>query len=329
MKLFFKRLGIALFTIFVTLVITFVLLRAMPGDIVTTRAMELNVQQGIPFSQAMEMAKAQLNYDPTVPMYIQFVGYVSNLLSGNLGESLTYRVPVLDIVKMALPWTLFLCSISLFFSFLTGCLIGLVVAWFREWKWLDTIATFLATVTQAVPDFLIGVLLLVIFGINLRWFPLRGAYSIDVTPGANFPFIISVLYHAILPAMAFICCSAGSWMLSMKAIAGSILSEDYINVARAKGLQQKRILVHYLGRNAIIPMIPGFIVALGGMLGGSIFTETIFGYPGLGYFFGRAVGTRDFVLIQGLLLLTTVAIIFLNFFADIIYAWIDPRIKQE
>ena len=115
--------------------------------------------------------------------------------------------------------------------------------------------------------------------------------------------------------------------MSVKASATSVMSEDYVNVARTKGLKERRILINYVGRNALIPIVPSFIVALGGMLGGSIFTETIFGYPGLGFFFGRAVGMRDFVLIQGLLLLTTIAVIFLNLIADFVYSKIDPRIK--
>ncbi len=328
-RYFMKKLALALFTICVTVVITFILLRAMPGDIVGMRAMELVNQQGIPHKQAYELAKAQLNYDPSVPIYVQFVKYVSNICRGDLGESLTYRVSIVKIIKKALPWTVFICSISLFISFTLGLALGLIVTWYRDHKWLELFSTFIATVTQSIPNFLVGVILLVVLGINLRLFPFRGAYSIDTTPGFNIPFILSVMYHAVLPVMAYVICSTGGWMLSMKASAVSILTEDYIMVAKAKGLKEKRILFDYLGRNAIIPLIPGFIVALGGMLGGSMFIESIFGYPGLGFFFARALGTRDFVLIQGLLLLTTVAIIILNILADLIYAFIDPRIKLK
>jgi peptide/nickel transport system permease protein len=328
-KFLAKKILLGCLTVLATLILTFILLRSMPGDVVTSRAMEMQVQQGIPFSEAMEIAKAQMNYDPTVPMHLQFVKYFLNLVQGNLGESLTYRVPVWEIIRISLPWTLFLCTFSLVFSFAIGCFAGLAVAWFRRYSWLDPLTTLVAAVTQAVPDFLIAVVLLVIFGINLRWFPLRGAYSIDVTPGFNFAFVLSVLYHAILPAAAYLICTAGGTMLGMKASATNVLSEDYMNAARAKGLKDGRILTRYLGRNAIIPMIPGFIVSLGSMLGGSIFTETIFGYPGIGFFFGKAVATRDFVLMQGLLLLSTITIIFLNIFADFIYSRIDPRIKLE
>jgi len=329
MKFFVKRLLISLFTIMVTIIITFFFLRAMPGDIVNMRAMELVIQQGLSYKEAYELAKSQLNFEPDSPIYIQLIKYISNLFKGNLGYSLTYRVPVNIIIKKALPWTVFICSFALIISFILGCLLGLLAVWLRKIKWLDTVGTIVATTVQTVPSFLIGVILLVIFGINFRLFPLRGAYSIDVTPGFNIRFIIDVLYHAVLPALSYIICATGSYYLVMKSSASSIISENFIAVARAKGLTQQRILIRYLGKNAIIPLIPGFIVALGGMLGGSMFIETIFGYPGLGFFFAKAIATRDYVLIQGLLILTTVAIIMLNLLADFIYALIDPRIKLK
>ncbi|MFP4498498.1 MAG: ABC transporter permease [Vulcanimicrobiota bacterium] len=324
-----RKIVISILTILIAITFTFILVRQMPGDIVHTLALQLQMQRGISYNEAREIAKAQLNYDPSVPVYIQYFKYITNLVfRGNLGMSLHFRIPVATIIKSALPWTILITSSSVILSFIIGTLLGTTVAWRRK-SILDPIVTLYATVTQAIPDFLIGLILLVIFGVMLGWFPMRGAYGPDVTPGFNLAFIGSVLYHAILPIVAFSIQAVGGWALGMKASATSVLGEDYINVAKAKGLSEQRIIVNYLGKNAILPLITSVAIALGAMLGGSMLVETIFGYPGLGYFFAQAINLKDYSLIQGLFLITTVAIIFANLIADIIYTKLDPRIKLE
>lgn len=324
-----RKIVISLLTIAVAMTFTFFLVRQMPGDIVHKMALDIQMRQGIGYEEAREIAETMLNYEPDVPIYEQYFKYVSNLvLRGKLGLSQTYRIPVKVILIKALPWTLFITSMSVIISFAIGVFLGTAVAWKRN-HWLDPVITMYATITQAVPDFLLGLLLLVIFGVSLRWLPMRGAHGPDVTPGFNFAFLGDVIYHAILPISAFSLQAIGGWALGMKASATSVLGEDYINVARAKGLSDNRIIVHYLGRNAILPLVTSLAITLGSMLGGSMLVETIFGYPGLGFFFAKAIATRDYSLIQGLFLLTTVAIIFANLAADIIYTKLDPRIKLE
>lgn len=324
-----RKVVISLLTIAVAMTFTFFLVRQMPGDIIHTMALNISMQQGISYDEAREIAKTQLNYDPTVPIYVQYFKYVGNLLfKGQLGQSQTYRIPVRVILAKALPWTLFITSISVIISFIIGVLLGTTVAW-KQNHWLEPAITLYATITQAVPDFLIGLILLVVFGVFLRWFPMRGAHGPDVTPGFNIPFFADALYHAVLPVAAFSMQAVGGWALAMKATATGVLSEDYINVARAKGLTDQRIITQYLGRNAILPLVTSLAITLGSMLGGSMLVETIFGYPGLGFFFGQAIATRDYSLIQGLFLLTTVAIIAANLFADLLYTRLDPRIKLE
>lgn len=324
-----RKIVISLLTILVAMTFTFFLVRLMPGDVVHNLAQEIMMQQGVSYEDAYAMAKTQLNYDPSVPLHIQYGKYLYNLLfKFNMGRSLIYRIPVTSIIKTALPWTIFVTTISVLFSFIIGVLLGTTVAWKRK-TILDPILTIYATVTQAVPDFLIALILLVVFGVILRWFPMRGAHGPDVTPGFNLPFIADVFYHAALPVMAFSIQAVGGWALAMKAGATSVLGEDYINVARAKGLSETRIIIQYLGKNAILPLITSLAITLGAMLGGSMLVETIFGYPGVGFFLARAIGTRDYSLIQGLFLITTVAIIFANLIADIVYTKLDPRIKLE
>ena len=328
-KLLGRKLLIAVLTIIVAMTFTFFLIRQMPGDIVHTWALQIQMQQGISFEEAEEIAKTMMNYDAEAPLYTQYIKYVKNLvLDGNLGYSLTYRIPVSLILKKALPWTLFITSLSVILSFIIGALLGATVAWKRK-TILEPLVTLYATITQAVPDFLIGLILLVVLGVNLRIFPMRGAYGPDVDPGFNIPFILDIFYHAVLPVLAFSLQAIGGWALAMKATSTGVLGEDYMNVARAKGLKESRILLRYLGKNAVIPLVTSLAIALATMLGGSMLVETIFGYPGLGFFFAQAINTRDYSLIQGLFLITTVAVIFANLLADIIYTKLDPRIELE
>lgn len=322
-----KSIALAVVTVWVAMTFTFVLVRQMPGDILHNFALNIQNTQGLPYDQAREQAKLMINWDPDEPVSTQYVKYVTHLMQGELGRSTNYRIPVSDILVAAIPWTVFITFVSASVSFVLGVCLGLWAAW-RRGSWLDPALTFYATLTQAVPDFLIGVILLLVFGIHLEWVPLRGAYSPETDPGFNAPFVGSLLYHAILPVLAFSIPAVGSWALSAKASATSVLGEDYLLVARAKGLKPWRILRDYLGRNALLPLVAGLATSLGGLLGGSMLIETMFGYPGLGYFLAQSIGTRDYPLMQGLFLLSTVAIVTSNILAEVISRRLDPRVSR-
>ncbi|MGV3523231.1 MAG: ABC transporter permease [Candidatus Sericytochromatia bacterium] len=322
-----RKLLSALLTILAATLLSFVLIRAMPGDFLDMRATELVEQQGLPYATAYRIASSQYNYDPNLPLWQQFVTYFGGLLQGNLGTSMTLRIPVSTVLLQALPWTLFLNFLALIMSFSVGSTLGLILAWKRRSRILAPFLNGLAVVSQAVPDFLIGLLLLVFLGVRLRWFPLRGAYDISVVPGANLAFVLSVLQHALLPALAYTLSSIGGWMLAMRASATQVLNEDFLLVAQAKGLRQNRIFGRYLARNAIMPPITQLAIAFASMISGSIFVEWMFAYPGIGYFFGYALGNRDFTLLQGILLVSTITMVVANLLADVVYSWIDPRVK--
>ena len=306
---------------------TFILIRQIPGDILHNFAVNIQNTQGVPYDQARELAKLQINWDPDKPLTEQYAHYLSSLARGELGNSTNYRIPVATILKSALPWTVFITFTAAFSSFLVGVTLGLWAAWKRG-SWLDPALTLYATITQAVPDFLIGVILLLTFGIRLEWMPLRGAYGPETDPGVNFAFLTSLAYHAVLPVLAFSIPAIGSWALSAKASATSVLGEDYLLVARAKGLRPWRILRDYLGRNALLPLVAGLASSLGGLLGGSMLVETMFGYPGLGYFLAQAIGTRDYPLMQGIFLLSTVAIVGSNLLGEVVSRRLDPRVAK-
>lgn len=328
MALLAKRVGVALATLFLVTLVTFVLFRSMPGDPIQTMAMQLMQDRGLTYETAYNQAKAIYGYDLDRPVLEAFVLYLGGLLRGNLGTSLIYRVSVNEILGRALPWTLLVLSTSLLVSFAVGTLLGMAIAWKRRTA-LDPLVTMYAAFTGATPDYVTALLLLVIFAINLGWFPIRGAYATGLVAGFNWPFIKSVLHHAALPIIAYTFENTAAWALAMKGSAVSMLGEDFIMAARARGLKEGRIMTRYLGRNAILPMVTGLAISLGLMMGGAVLIETIFNYPGVGRFFGDAIGRRDYGLMQGLFLFQSAAVILANLLADLLYARLDPRIKME
>lgn len=328
MLIIVRKAGIAFLTLLIVITLTFFLLRRMPGDPLYMWAMELVQTHGMDFESAYEQVKQMYDYDPDEPMGQQYIRYIKGLMKGNLGTSMVYKISTNEIIITALPWTVFLLSISLLISFGLGSLMGIVIAWKRKTA-LEPIVTAYAAFTGATPDYITALILLIVFAANLRLFPMKGAYDSALTPGFNWPFIKSVLHHAVLPITAYVFESTAVWAMAMKGSAVSVLGEDYIMAARARGLKERRIMISYMGRNAILPLVTGLAIALGVMLGGATFIETIFAYPGIGWFFAQATTRMDFGLMQGLFLVTAVVTIFSNLVADILYSRLDPRIKVE
>lgn len=321
-----ERIFLVILTVFLAVTFTFLIIRWMPGDPIAQLAMDLVRQNGIPYEQAYKQAAITLNYDPNVPILTQYVRYISNLLKGDLGQSMTYRRPVIEVITSALPWTLFILSTGLLLSFVIGVLLGMYIAWKRN-TILDPIVSTYASIANALPDYIVGMILIIVFAANLRWFPTRGAYDSSVVPGFNASFIANAFYHAVLPVAAYVITGLGGWALTMKGNAMSVLGEDYITAARARGLRDRRIITTYVGRNAMLPLITSLALSFAMMFGGSPLVENIFVYPGIGYFFNQAIGRRDYALMQGLFLLTTIAVVLANLVAELLYSVLDPRVR--
>jgi len=321
-----KKLFLALITVLIALSITFALIRNIPGDVIYSRALTIASEEGIPFDIAYERALGLYGQTLEGSIFSQYFRYIKNIASGSLGESIFYKIPVIQIVLKALPWTAFVVSISVMLSFFIGTRLGMLVAWKRK-SFSNTFVTGYASITDATPDFITALILLIIFAINLGWFPLKGAYDISLTPGFNGPFVISVLYHAVLPVSAYTIESIGGWALMMKGSAVDVLGEDYITAARAKGLKERRIIRKYMGANAILPPFTSLAIVFAGMLGGAALIEGTFAYPGMGFFLGAAIGMRDYTLIQGLFLFTTLGMVMANMVTDLMYYILDPRVR--
>lgn len=324
-----KRILISLVTVFMAVLLVFFILRAMPGSAVENMARGMAQSLNIPLEAAYDRVVAMINYDPTEPIFQQLFRYIGGLLQGNLGTSMIYQsITVNQIVIKAMPWTVFVLSISLTISFFIGTNLGALMAWKRK-TIIDPIISGYAIVTTAIPNFIVGILLLVVFSFSLQWFPVNGAYNPNIEPGFTLEFILSCLHHAALPIMTYVITTLGMWALTMKGSAVNVLGEDYVNAAYIRGVSDKKIMKNYVKKNAMLPMITSLAVNFGFMLGGSPLIENTFGYPGMGYYIGQATGQRDFTLMQGLLLITSLAVILANLFADLVYCKLDPRVKIE
>ena len=234
---------------------------------------------------------------------------------------------MIDVISGALPWTLGLVGVATIVSFVLGTALGVVLAW-RRGTWSDHVLPTL-TFLNAIPYFWMALILVLLLSVSVSVFPAGGGYDRAIFPEPTAQFATSVLYHAALPALTIVIGSFAGWVLQMRNMTVTVLGEDYVSLAEAKGLPRRMILVGYAARNAILPSITGFALALGGVVGGSMLTEVIFNYPGLGYSLFQAVGAQDFPLMQGLFLIISLAVIVANLAADIAYVFLDPRTRQE
>ncbi|MCL6442847.1 MAG: ABC transporter permease [Alicyclobacillus sp.] len=325
-----KKLGTALLSAFLVTVVTFVLLRLTPGDAIHQLALGYAQQYHVSIEQAYDYVEKYIDYNPSKPLYQQLLSYLWQLVHGNLGMSMLNggSISVNRVIANSLPWTLFVSSVSLFFSFLIGILLGTRMAWKRT-SILEPLISIYTVITSAVPDFIIAILLLVFFAYGLNWFPFNGAYGSDTTPGFNLPFIASVLYHSTLPIVTFVLTHAGAWALQMKGNAISVIGEDYIVAAKARGVSDDRIMSRYVRRNAMLPMVASVAVTFGYMMSGAVLIESSFQFPGMGFQLGLATGQRDYTTMQGLLLVVSLLTVLANFVSDLIYSKLDPRIKEE
>lgn len=322
----------ALLTTWAVTTFTFFLIRLLPGNPIEQFVNQLIVTYGIPYNEAQDQASALFAIDFDRPIMLQYVDYVGNLFRGDLGASiLSPGTPVTDIIKAWLPWTIFSVGSGLLLSFILGVVLGLLMA-YRHDSWFDHILTLYASIMTSVPNYLIAIIIIVLFGVRLEWFPIaqmRGVLSPGIQPELSWVFVKDALFHASVPILVYTITGMGGWMLTMKSSTIGVLEEDYVTIARAKGLKDGRILTAYVGRNASLPIFTQLAIAIGFVVGGSVIIESLFQYRGIGFTLLQSVQRRDYTLMQGVFLMLTFSVIFANLMADILYSWIDPRIRLE
>lgn len=320
----------ALFTIFVVASGTFFLVRLLPGSPVDVYINEQISVYGRSYEEAAAAAAGLFSFDPDAPLMGQYLEYMVALVQGDFGQSIVAPgTSVLTMIGQYLPWTLFSVGFALIVSFAAGVALGMVMA-YRRGTWFDHVATAFGSVTQSIPSFLLAIMLIVFLGVKLGWLPLaqmRGAYTPGVTIGFNPTFVLDAMFHAALPIACYVLTSLGGWMLVMKSSTVQVLGDDYVQVAKARGLKHSRIQFQYVGRNAMLPLFTSFMLSIGFVVGGSILVETITRYPGVGMLLYNSISSRDYTTIQGVLLLTTIAVVIANLAADFLYSTIDPRVR--
>ena len=328
MRHVFRRIGIYLLAIWAALTINFFLPRLAPGN--PAEVVYNRLSQRGPVSPAtLKALEIQFGVNTTDSLLAQYLSYLNNLLHGNLGISTNYYpTQVTQIIRQDIPWTLTLLTVSVVLSFTLGTLLGIVVAWKRGTAF-DTITSSVMTFFYSILYPWLALMAVYFVGYLLGWFPFSDGYDVSLTPGWNLDFVLSAAYHAILPALTLIVSTVAGWMLTMRNSMITTLSEDYVLMAQAKGLRQRRVMFGYAARNAILPSVTGFAIALGAVVGGALLVEIVFSYPGIGYALFQAIQSQDYFLADGILLLVIVATVLMNLVVDLLYTALDPRVRQE
>ncbi len=325
MRFLLRRAVFYLITAWAAITINFFIPRLMQGNPVDSLIARY---QGAVSPDAIAALTILFGLDKHQSLWDQYIGYWGLLFSGNLGLSFAFfPTPVSDVVAQALPWTLGLVGIATIISFLLGTLIGAFLGWKRG-TWADGVLP-VATFFSAVPYFWLGLIAIMIFSVTLKIFPSAQGYDPGLIPYPDWPFISSVIVHGTLPALTIVVSSIAGWMLSMRNMMVTVTSEDYVSVAQAKGLTERRVMFGYAARNAILPQISGFALSLGFIVSGTLVMEMVFSYPGIGFVLYQAVAAKDYPLMQGIFLVITLSVLVANIIADIAYVLLDPRTRQE
>jgi len=261
-------------------------------------------------------------------LFSQYTSYFANSITGHFGTSLTFfPKPVGQVVLSALPWTLGLVGVATVIAFVLGTFMGMIGAWARGGKF-DSVLPPVFVMVSAFPYFFVGLVAILVFAVTLNWLPLGFGYTGGLTVALSWSYIGNVLEHAVLPAATLIITSIGGWVLTMRNNMVTILSEDYIRMARAKGLSPTRTMLDYAGRNAVLPNLTGFGMSLGFVVSGAILVEYVFSYPGVGYLLLQAVLNEDYPLMQTLFLLITVTVLVAILVVDALTVVLDPRVRS-
>lgn len=328
MKFILRKLGFYVVALWGAMTLNFFLPRLMPGNPVDQLISKLS-QHGPVTPETRHALELLLGADSSEPMWKQYINYFVSIFKGDLGVSVAYYpTKVSEVIGNTLPWTVGLVGLATIIAFALGIVLGAFAGWKRG-SVIDNIIPVL-TLFQSIPYFWVGLILLYFLSLKAGIFPLFGGYDVyTTTPGLTWEFISSVIYYGILPAVTIVLSSLGGWMLGMRNMMVSTLSEDYILVAEAKGLSPMKIMRSYAARNAVLPSISGFAISLGFVVSGSLVTETVFSYPGIGSALLTAVQSNDYALMQGIFLIITISVLGANLIMDLLYGFIDPRTRVQ
>ncbi len=324
-----RRLGIFFLTIWIAASLIWLIPRLAPGDPISAMVSRMIRTSGYVENSDKIIEGWKERFGLNDPLPVQYVRFLGNLVTLDFGYSLAYfPTNVNQIIGQALPWTLGLLLVAVFITFLLGNLLGALLVWTKTPRLMKLIIP-VGMVFTSLPSILAAIFLIYIFAFLLNWFPMRGSYEMGMQPSFSPEFIGSVIRHAILPASAVVIVSFGYWTLGMRGMMITVEGEDYVQLARAKGLAPFYVLYRYMVRNAILPQITAFAITIGTLVSGQVLVEYIFTYQGMGTIIFNAISTQDFPVIQGtsfiLIVMTALAVLII----DLIYPLIDPRISYQ
>jgi peptide/nickel transport system permease protein len=320
-----RRIAFYLFTAWAAITINFFIPRLIPGDPVLSLISKF---QGQLNSQAITSLYVLFGLDKHQSLLQQYGHYWTQLAHGDLGLSFTFfPTPVSAVISQSLPWTIALVGVTTLISFALGTGLGVLAGW-RRGSWADGLLP-ITTFFSSVPYFWLGLIAITLLAGPGSFFPASGGFDPGVVPGFTGGFIGSAIQHSLLPAATILISSMSGWILSMRNMMVTVTSEDYITVAHAKGLSERRVMVSYAARNALLPNVSAFALSLGFIVGGTLLVEIVFSYPGVGYELFQAVGAQDYPLMQGIFLVVTLSVLAANLLADVAYLLLDPRTRKE
>ena len=309
-----KRLLAAVPVLLGLTLIVFLIMALIPGDPATA------ILGNFATPENVARLNAQLGLDKPLPQ--QYLIWLGNMLQGDLGRSFALNRPVLDEVLERFSATLILAGAALVLCSIFGLLAGIVSA-VRQFGWTDRIVTFFVLVGISTPSFFLGLLLILFFAVKLRWFPASGMYAIY--GGGDLP---DLLYHLVLPAITLAAVATGVIARLTRTAMLEVLRQDYIRTARAKGLSERRVIYRHAFRAALVSVIPVIGIQAGFVLGGAVYIETVFQWPGIGAMLVNAISTRDILLVQGGVLIVAASYVLFNLLADVLQSMLDPRLRR-
>jgi peptide/nickel transport system permease protein len=323
-----KRFLFFLFVVWLASTVIFIIPRLSGQDPVKEKLL-LEAQRGGAMQTGLDaMAKSyQKRFGLDQPMWIQYTNFLKDLARLNLGVSIAFFPrTVNEIVFESLIWTLGLMGTVTIFAFILGTLAGAVLGWPRRPGWVQYVFMPLLTLA-AIPQYLLGMILIFLFAFKLGWFPLFGGYEPASLPNLSFDFFVDVIRHAVLPALAILFSVIGFWAIGMRGMMINTQGEDYMIQADAKGLKGSRIFMRYAVRNALLPQVTGLALVLGTIITGQVLVERVFSYPGIGDILFQAIRLSDFFVIRGIVIVIILGIAGATFLLDVLYPLLDPRIK--
>jgi peptide/nickel transport system permease protein len=324
MRFLLRRLGFYVVAFWAAITLNFLLPRLMPGS--PLDGLIANYGEQIRSNpQILQQLKASLG-SADEPIWQAYPHYLGDIFTGDFGTSFAKQAPVGVIIGNTLPWSIFLVGLGFLLSFVIGTTLGMFAAW-RRGGFTDTAITPLMMTLQSFPAFFLSLVAVYFLGLKLGWFPIQHAYSNDADIGVNVGFFADAFRHAQLPILVIIAISAGGWLLGMRNVMITTIGEDYVTMAHAKGLRDRRVMARYAARNAILPPLTGFASFFASAVGGLILVEVVFSYPGVGLTLQQAALGHDYAVVQALLLVLAFCVLVANFIMDCVYVVLDPRVR--